>query len=220
MEPNKVVQALRVLQEEGREDLIKKGVLEHARVGLKRPKRSSAEGVTAAILACTSPEKSPKKFWKFKSKSVSGRKVSVSTELLEHVEQSLIELPVVRPIRRGGVRVSRRSGASLRQRVAAVGRGSLPAFAVQSGCQEVACSVTMRALSRQCAPQGAVSLGDRMGVLAVSARAAKHMRALKNGSQQAPLAVESGGTLQAVFRRKNLRRVGQYGRALARFNCS
>ncbi|KAJ1199999.1 hypothetical protein NDU88_003829 [Pleurodeles waltl] len=74
MERNKVVEALRVLQEEGREDLIKEGVLEQAWVGLRRPKRSSAEGVSAAILACTSPAISPRKSRKFKAKSVSGRK--------------------------------------------------------------------------------------------------------------------------------------------------
>ncbi|KAJ1127560.1 hypothetical protein NDU88_005959 [Pleurodeles waltl] len=77
MEPSKIVMALKVLQDEGREDLIKEGVIEEAWVGLRRPKRRSAEGVSAAVAACSSP-KSGKKFIK---KSVEGRKVFRSPDL-------------------------------------------------------------------------------------------------------------------------------------------
>ncbi|KAJ1149447.1 hypothetical protein NDU88_002257 [Pleurodeles waltl] len=75
MEPSKVVQALKVLQDEGREDLIKDGVLEQAWVGLRRPKRLSAEGVSAAVAACSSPVKAGRKF---QCKSATGRKVARS----------------------------------------------------------------------------------------------------------------------------------------------
>ncbi|KAJ1190692.1 hypothetical protein NDU88_000014 [Pleurodeles waltl] len=101
MEANKVVQALKVLQEAGREDLTKEGVLEQAWVGLKRPKRSSADRVSAAVLACKSPESSPKKCKKFRAKSFAGRKVSVSPEReREEVEELYIEgLPGVSSVR-------------------------------------------------------------------------------------------------------------------------
>ncbi|KAJ1107996.1 hypothetical protein NDU88_005381 [Pleurodeles waltl] len=102
MELNKVVQALKVLQDEGREDLIREGVLEQAWVGLRRPKRLLAEGVTAAITACTSPERAPKKF---KTKSIMGRKVA---RLLEQLSEILgaeaVNLPAARLHRRGGGR--------------------------------------------------------------------------------------------------------------------
>ncbi|KAJ1152620.1 hypothetical protein NDU88_005395 [Pleurodeles waltl] len=192
IEPNKVVQALRVLQEEEREDLIKEGVLEQVWVGLKSPKRSSAEGVTAAVLAYTSPEKSPKKFRKFKSKGVSGRKVSASPERIAHVvEKSPMDLPVVRPVRRGGVRVARRSGASFRQRVAAVGRESLPVVAVHLEGQEVACGDDMHVLNSQRAPQAAACVGGLLG-----------RRQLEDGSKQAPLAVEMRWSASSRFLKK------------------
>ncbi|KAJ1191640.1 hypothetical protein NDU88_000956 [Pleurodeles waltl] len=82
MEPNKVVQALKVLQDEGREDLIKEGVLEEAWVGLRRPKRLSSGGVMATVIACSSPQK---KLKKCKSKSAEGRKVTRSPELMQDV---------------------------------------------------------------------------------------------------------------------------------------
>ncbi|KAJ1144200.1 hypothetical protein NDU88_010502 [Pleurodeles waltl] len=130
MEPNKVVQALKVLQEEGREDLIKVGVLEEAWVGLRRPKRLSAEGVTAAVVACTSPQKT---FKKFKSKSALGRKVTCSPdETVGAVEEVAGSLPTVGLRRRGGGRFSRRLGTSLAQRVAAGGMGSGPMSAVSA----------------------------------------------------------------------------------------
>ncbi|KAJ1089392.1 hypothetical protein NDU88_002543 [Pleurodeles waltl] len=122
MEPNKVVEALRILQQEGREDLIKEGVLEQAWVGLKRPKRSSAEGVSAAILACTSPAGSPRKSKKFRAKSISGRKVSVSPERVLQENELRVDLPGGRSCRSGGVKVPRRSGASYRQRPSGGGR--------------------------------------------------------------------------------------------------
>ncbi|KAJ1126231.1 hypothetical protein NDU88_004639 [Pleurodeles waltl] len=122
MEPNKVVQALKTLQDEGREDLIKEGVLEEAWVGLKRPKRLSSGGVSAAVIACSLP---PKKFKKCKIKSAEGRKVTRSPEglrdLLPQASGSNEEF-VAR--KRGAGRCSRRSGVSLAQRVAAGGRGA------------------------------------------------------------------------------------------------
>ncbi|KAJ1198681.1 hypothetical protein NDU88_002520 [Pleurodeles waltl] len=111
MEPNKVVMALKVLQDEGREDLIKEGVLEEAWVGLKRPKRRSAGGVSAAVAACSSPKLGKK----FKSKSVQGRKVSSSPELV------VTDLSVSRG--RRGVSLPRRQGSSLLRRAYAGGRG-------------------------------------------------------------------------------------------------
>ncbi|KAJ1202999.1 hypothetical protein NDU88_006794 [Pleurodeles waltl] len=123
MEPNKVVQALKVLHDEGREDLLREGVLEQAWVGLKRPKRLSAEGVSAAVVACTSPVKVLKKF---KPKSVGGKKVARSPQ--SDVEPiSVVRGPIegVAGKRRGGSRFPRRQGASLSRRVAAgVGGGS------------------------------------------------------------------------------------------------
>ncbi|KAJ1218810.1 hypothetical protein NDU88_006382 [Pleurodeles waltl] len=193
MESNSVVQALLVLQEAGREDLIKEGVLEQAWVGLKRPKRSSAERVSAAVLACTSPDTSPRKFRKFKTKSVAGRKVSVSPERLDLVEQIPAHLPVGSNVHGGGVRLLRRSGSSLRQRVAAAGRGSSAEFAVRSGRHEVACGVRARAPTDMCADESAVSYGGQKGVCGACALVLKHTRAHKIALQQAPLSLESGG---------------------------
>ncbi|KAJ1125998.1 hypothetical protein NDU88_004411 [Pleurodeles waltl] len=118
MEPNKVVMALKVLQVEGREDLIKEGVLEEAWVGLKRPKRRSAGGVSAAVAACSSPKLGKK----FKAKSVQGRKVSSSPEL-EVVDLSVPQGSSVLSRGRQGVSLPRRQGLSLLRRVYASGRG-------------------------------------------------------------------------------------------------
>ncbi|KAJ1187349.1 hypothetical protein NDU88_004125 [Pleurodeles waltl] len=120
MEINAVVQALMVLQEAGREDLIREGVLEQAWVGLRRPKRSSSDRVSAAVLACKSPVTSPKKGRKFKVKSVAGRKVSFSPD---HESEE------ARVSHEGGLpgvvvaRTARRYGGFLARRVAATGRG-------------------------------------------------------------------------------------------------
>ncbi|KAJ1171658.1 hypothetical protein NDU88_003518 [Pleurodeles waltl] len=129
MEPNRVVQALKVLHDEGREDLLREGVLEQAWVGIKHPKRLSAEGVSAAVAACTTPVKHSKKF---KSKSVGGRKVARSPQSDEE-PLSVMPCPVagVAGKRRGGCRFPRRQGASLSRRVAAGGRGAAPAGAVR-----------------------------------------------------------------------------------------
>ncbi|KAJ1108575.1 hypothetical protein NDU88_005951 [Pleurodeles waltl] len=128
MEPSKVVQALKVLQDEGREDLIKDGVLEEAWVGLRRPKRVSAEGVSAAVAACTSPQKV---FKKLKTKSAFGRKVSRSPQSAGESVDDVSGLRLISGVRRRGVgRFSRRQGGSLVRRVAAGGRGSGPMNAV------------------------------------------------------------------------------------------
>ncbi|KAJ1213642.1 hypothetical protein NDU88_001274 [Pleurodeles waltl] len=66
----RVLEALRVLQEEGREDLLQEGVLVQEGIGLKRPRRASSEGVAAAVIACSSPGSGKK----FRQKSVMGRR--------------------------------------------------------------------------------------------------------------------------------------------------
>ncbi|KAJ1127244.1 hypothetical protein NDU88_005647 [Pleurodeles waltl] len=170
MAANSVVQALKVLQEAGREDLIKEGVLEQVWVGLKRPKRSSAERVTAAVLACTSPE-SPKKCRKFKVKSVAGRKVSVSPERLEGMEQGLLSFPGVSGMRGGGVHFIRRTGSSLRQRVAALGRGSSINMAAGAGRGKAASVGSARLQSAM----SAVPSGGRMVACGASARVYKRV---------------------------------------------
>ncbi|KAJ1100398.1 hypothetical protein NDU88_005484 [Pleurodeles waltl] len=50
-------EALRVLCEAGREDLIQPGVLSQAWVGLESTKGAAAGGVAAAISACSPPQK-------------------------------------------------------------------------------------------------------------------------------------------------------------------
>ncbi|KAJ1180007.1 hypothetical protein NDU88_005235 [Pleurodeles waltl] len=89
--PKKVVQALQVLQEEGREDLLREGFLEQAWVGLRWPKRDSSEGMAAAVMACSSPVHYPKKF---KQKSAAGRKVRISPDLVAvEAQEETLGLP-------------------------------------------------------------------------------------------------------------------------------
>ncbi|KAJ1192740.1 hypothetical protein NDU88_002046 [Pleurodeles waltl] len=121
MEPSKVVQALKMLQDEGREDLIKEGVLEEAWVGLRRPKRLSSRGVNAAVIACSY---SPQKCKKFKAKSAEGRKASRSPDELGETPAKVQGSPTWFARKRGAGRSSRRSGVSLPRRVAAGGRGA------------------------------------------------------------------------------------------------
>ncbi|KAJ1172372.1 hypothetical protein NDU88_004219 [Pleurodeles waltl] len=87
-----------------------------SRVGQNRalkPKRLSSDGVTAAIMACMSPEHTIKKF---RSKSVSGRKVTLSPERgLEGPAEAFIDLPVLKQVQRGGAMFARRSCTSFRQ---------------------------------------------------------------------------------------------------------
>ncbi|KAJ1218858.1 hypothetical protein NDU88_006430 [Pleurodeles waltl] len=118
--PNKVVQALQVLQEEGREDLLREDVLEQAWVGLRLPKRVSSEGVAAAVIACSSPVHPPKKF---KQKSVAGRKVRISPErVVVEVQEATLGLPTGKmQAIRGGMKFVRHAGASFQQRVASRG---------------------------------------------------------------------------------------------------
>ncbi|KAJ1157048.1 hypothetical protein NDU88_009763 [Pleurodeles waltl] len=121
MEPSKVVQALKILHDEGREDLIKEGVLEEAWVGLRRPKRLSSRGVSAAVIACSS---SPQKCKKFKAKSAEGRKASRSPDNVAETPAKVQGSPTWFARKRGAGRSSRRSGGSLPRRVAAGGRGA------------------------------------------------------------------------------------------------
>ncbi|KAJ1108701.1 hypothetical protein NDU88_006072 [Pleurodeles waltl] len=123
MEPNKVVQALKVPQDEGREDLLREGVLEQAWVGLHRPKRLSSEGVVAAIIACASPAHTPKTF---RNKSVSGRKVRLSpVRGIGGASEVFQALPVIQKhVQRGGAKFARRSGASFQQHIVSRGRGA------------------------------------------------------------------------------------------------
>ncbi|KAJ1108009.1 hypothetical protein NDU88_005393 [Pleurodeles waltl] len=131
MEPNKVVQALKVLQDEGREDLIKDGVLEQAWVGLRRPKRLSAEGVSAAVAACSSPVKAGKKF---RCKSVTDRKVARSPVEIED-ENDVVSLQAQGGVKRRGISsLPRRQGSSLARCASALGgRGSICRTAVAVG---------------------------------------------------------------------------------------
>ncbi|KAJ1116336.1 hypothetical protein NDU88_004551 [Pleurodeles waltl] len=90
---NHVVQALKILQEEEREDLLQEGVLEHTWVGLKHRKRVSSEGVAMAVLACTSPDVRPKKY---KQKSTTGRRSSSlphSAAAFSAMEKSELSVP-------------------------------------------------------------------------------------------------------------------------------
>ncbi|KAJ1123172.1 hypothetical protein NDU88_001645 [Pleurodeles waltl] len=121
MELSKVVQALKILRDEGREDLIKEGVLEEAWVGLKRPRRLSAQGVSAAVAACSSPQGKAKKC---KTKSVEGRKVTRSPLGLRESLGPAASSGEVVPRRRGTGHLLRCSGASLARRVSAGGRGA------------------------------------------------------------------------------------------------
>ncbi|KAJ1083495.1 hypothetical protein NDU88_003654 [Pleurodeles waltl] len=130
MEPSKVVQALKVLQDEGREDLIKDGVLEQAWVGLRWPKRLSAEGVSAAVAACSSPVKAGRKFW---CKSATGRKVARSPGEIEAANDVVAVQSHGGVKRRGISSLPRRQGSSLGQRVSSGGRGSSCRTAVAVG---------------------------------------------------------------------------------------
>ncbi|KAJ1144792.1 hypothetical protein NDU88_011087 [Pleurodeles waltl] len=127
MEPSKVVKALKVLQDEGREDLLKEGVLEDTWVGLRRPKRLSAEGVSAAVAACTSPVRAGRKF---RVKSATGRKVARSPVNEDTSDVVLPGPPLAVSKRRGICSLPRRQGSLLRTRVAAGGRSLENAAAV------------------------------------------------------------------------------------------
>ncbi|KAJ1198158.1 hypothetical protein NDU88_002002 [Pleurodeles waltl] len=192
MEANKVVQALKVLQEAGREDLIKEGVLEQAWVGLKRPKSPSSDRVSAAVLACKSLVSSPKKGKKFKAKSVAGRKVSFSLEreCEELRVTSLGGLPGVSAVRRIGACFPRRSGASLRQRVAAAGRGAFLESAHGGAGQTLERGFRARALSGLRRPQAAMRTCGQMGEIVAHASIAKRACAHKGLVREAPLALE------------------------------
>ncbi|KAJ1098668.1 hypothetical protein NDU88_003775 [Pleurodeles waltl] len=204
METNKVLEALRILQQEGREDLIREGVLEQAWVGTKRPKRSSAEGVSAAILACTSPAGSPRKCKKFKAKSVAGRKVSALPERVFQEGERRGDLPGGHPVRRGGIKVPRRSGASFRQRVVALGRGSWQAVAVAVAGQVVAHGVGLRASHSLGTRQSNILCEGRSGNLAVGAHAHKRRRAGRCCALHAQLALEGEGNLQPALKEQTL----------------
>ncbi|KAJ1116290.1 hypothetical protein NDU88_004506 [Pleurodeles waltl] len=107
---NKVVQVLKVLKDEGREDLLREAVLEQAWVGLRRLKRVSSEGVAAAVMACSSPTHPGKKF---RQKSAAGQKVRVSPDRvsLEEQEMSLDSPAVSVPASQGGVLVCEACGS-------------------------------------------------------------------------------------------------------------
>ncbi|KAJ1180230.1 hypothetical protein NDU88_005452 [Pleurodeles waltl] len=126
----RVLEALRVLQEEGREDLLQEGVLVQEGMDLKRLRRASSEGVVAAAIACSSPVSGNK----YKQKSVMGRRYGQAVAECEELEGfTCAGLPVVCPgSRRGGSRLGRRAGASLRLRVASLGRGAAERSAVAS----------------------------------------------------------------------------------------
>ncbi|KAJ1179113.1 hypothetical protein NDU88_004349 [Pleurodeles waltl] len=130
MEPSKVVKALKVLQDEGREDLLREGVLEEAWVGLRRPKRLSAEGVSAAVAACSSPVSVGRKF---RVKSATGRKVARLPVSDDTSDVVLPGPPLAVSKRRGICRLPRRQGSSLRSRVAAGSRSFVNAVVAKRG---------------------------------------------------------------------------------------
>ncbi|KAJ1144206.1 hypothetical protein NDU88_010508 [Pleurodeles waltl] len=195
MEINKVVQALKVLQEAGREELNKEGVLEQAWVGLRRPKRSSSDRVSAAVLACKSPVASPKKCRKCKVKSVAGRKVSISPDHDRVEARAGAEgcLPCVSAVRRGAARSARRYGSLFLQRVAAAGRG---AVVVSDGCgagRTMGRSPRARSGAGVRRLQVAMCTCGQMGEGVARASCSKSARAHQVLVPQAPLALESGG---------------------------
>ncbi|KAJ1155721.1 hypothetical protein NDU88_008450 [Pleurodeles waltl] len=147
MEPSKVVQALKVLQEEGREDLLKEGVLEQV---------------------TNSPERT-----------------------VEFVGKSASNVPVAHPVRQGGARFARRSGASFRQRVAAARRGMLSEGAVSAVGQVGLRLLGARTLKSQRAPRTAASVVGQTGALSAGAHALKGQRASNKGKKQAPSTIES-----------------------------
>ncbi|KAJ1156476.1 hypothetical protein NDU88_009195 [Pleurodeles waltl] len=120
---SRAIEASKVLQEEGREDLLQHGVLEQVWVGLKRPKRASSEGVAAAFMACTSPFRSSKKF---RQKSAMGRKYveSVNDSALSERFVGSDSPQRIGGAKRGGTRFTRRAGASIWQCIASRGRGA------------------------------------------------------------------------------------------------
>ncbi|KAJ1160107.1 hypothetical protein NDU88_000609 [Pleurodeles waltl] len=124
----------------------------------------------AAIIPCASPEQAPKKF---KTKSVTGRKITLSPERgLEGPAEELIVSPVLRSVQQGGARFARRSGASFRLRVAIGGRGV--------------------------GKQGAVMCVGRMGGAVWSSAPTRPQaplvrRVSRRHRRQAPSLVESGG---------------------------
>ncbi|KAJ1192278.1 hypothetical protein NDU88_001589 [Pleurodeles waltl] len=125
----KVIQALRMLQEEGREDLLKESAFLVKGDGMKRPRRASSEGVAAAVIACSPPASGKK----YKQKSLMGRKYAQAAvlDMEAEVGQGQV-LPLVSNVRRGDSTLARRVGASLRQRVASRGRGAAVKGAVAS----------------------------------------------------------------------------------------
>ncbi|KAJ1203738.1 hypothetical protein NDU88_007519 [Pleurodeles waltl] len=123
----KVLQALRMLQEEGREDLLHEGALGLEGAGIKRPRRASSEGVAPAVIACSPPVKGKK----CRQKSVMGRKYAqAAVSDVEAEVFKLQDLPGVSGVRRGASRLARWAGASLQQRVASRGRGAADKGAV------------------------------------------------------------------------------------------
>ncbi|KAJ1138373.1 hypothetical protein NDU88_004760 [Pleurodeles waltl] len=98
-------------------------------------------------------------------------------------------------MRGGGARLIRRTGSSLRQRVAALGRGSSINMAAGAGRGKAA-SVVSACL------QSAMSAVPSRGWLVAcgaSARAYKRACTLQKVTKKAPLAVESGGERSEEF---------------------
>ncbi|KAJ1194595.1 hypothetical protein NDU88_003883 [Pleurodeles waltl] len=110
---------------------------------------------------------------------------------MQLVGESEVALPVGSPVRWDDVRFVRRSGASFWQQVAALGRGSLPVAAVRDDGQVGVFVSGARVLKSQCAPHAAVSVVGRAGASSVGVHAFKLRRTSKDGSKQAPPAIES-----------------------------
>ncbi|KAJ1154645.1 hypothetical protein NDU88_007388 [Pleurodeles waltl] len=148
-------------------------------------------------MACASPAGSPKKYRMFKTKSVSGRKVAMSPEhAFQDKNEVGVNLPGGRSGRRGGIKVPRRSGSSLRQRIAALGRESLQLAAVSSFGQVVAQEARHRA------SQVPATRHDEK--LEIGARAVMRRRAGRSRAQHTQLALESEGSAQSLSKERTL----------------
>ncbi|KAJ1098078.1 hypothetical protein NDU88_003194 [Pleurodeles waltl] len=66
---SQIAKALKILQEEGCEDLLQVGVLEQDLVGLNHPEHLLAERVAVAVMMCSAPAH---KLKKYKQKSAGG----------------------------------------------------------------------------------------------------------------------------------------------------
>ncbi|KAJ1175465.1 hypothetical protein NDU88_000753 [Pleurodeles waltl] len=194
----RVLQALRMLQEEGREDLLQEGVLGQEGIHLKRLRRASSEGVAAAVIAC-SPTVTGKKC---RQKSAMGRRYAQAMAVDEEAEVFSREgLPASGGVRRGGSRLAWRAGPSLRQRVASRGRGAAEWGAVAPGSRVgaearwFAHEPALKKKAGRVAEQAPLSSRNKdkrgEGVLEESTREGTFKMAARIGDRQEPILILS-----------------------------